>query len=323
VKRYTGMMVAPLTPMNSDGEVMYGAVEPLAQLLIDRGAQGFYLCGGTGEGMLLTVPERMRLAETWCRMLAGHLPVFVHIGHVCPEDAKALARHAAKVGAASISSVTPPVYPAADVGMLVRYFASIAREAPELPFYYYHSSGSAGLKVKGVDYLAAAEREIPNMAGMKFTHEDLMDLSRCIRFAGGRYDIFYGKDEMMLGALATGARGFIGGSYNYTAPLARQTLESHRAGDLEQAQQSQGQLVDLIAVFGRFGGLPAVKASMHRLGIDCGPCRLPLRNLDGQQRQSLQQELDRLWPEALDATQPLSDLRPSTPQTRRATVANG
>lgn len=30
--------------------------------------------------------------------------------------------------------------------------------------------------------------------------------SNCVRYAGGKYDVVYGRDEAMLGGLATGAK---------------------------------------------------------------------------------------------------------------------
>jgi len=164
--------------------------------------------------MLLTLPERMRLVDEWVTAIAGRAPLLVHVGHVCIEDSKTLARHAAQANVSAISSVTPPVYAARDAATLVQVFHAIASAAPNLPFYYYHSSGAPGLKLRGIEFLQMAHEVIPNLGGLKFTHEDQMDLSRCLRFAGGRYEVLYGKDEMMLGALATGARGFIGGSFN-------------------------------------------------------------------------------------------------------------
>src|SRR5687767_5482656 len=128
------IFIAPVTPMSADGRLDLDLVPSLFQLLKGRGADGFYLCGGTGEGMLLTLEERMRLTERWRDVVGMELPVYVHIGCVCPQDAKELARHASDVGVSAISSIAPPVFVARDVKQLVKSFAEIADAADDVPF---------------------------------------------------------------------------------------------------------------------------------------------------------------------------------------------
>lgn len=297
MNKFAMTLVAPVTPFRENGDLDLGMVEALAELLISRGAQGFYLCGGTGEGMLLTAEERMEVLEKWRDVVPDSVPLLVHVGAVCLRESVELARHAARAGAAAVSSVTPSFYAARDMDILVEYFAEIAAAAPELPFYYYHAASSPGLKVKGYDFLVAAEKRIPSLGGMKFTHEDQMDLGRCLRFRGGKYEMLYGKDEMMLGALATGATGFVGGTFNMVSPLVRRVVSSFQAGQLEQAQADYARIVDIVAAFGKAGGLPAVKAAMAGLGVDCGPVRLPLRQVKPHELDQLLAEIRQIWPE--------------------------
>lgn len=290
------VLVAPVTPMSASGELNLDRVPDLYALLRSRGADGFYLCGGTGEGMLMDAGERMRVVEAWREAVGDSADLFVHVGCASTREARQLAGHAASMGAAAISSVAPPVYAAGDLGQLVKSFAHIAEAAPETPFYYYHNAGSPGVKVTGYDFLTAGADAIPTLAGIKFTHEDLFDLSRSLRVADGRFHIYYGRDEFLLAAHATGAKRFIGGSYNLLMPLVRQVLSSFAAGEMEAAQAAQHQLVDVVAVLRRFGGLSAVKAAMALLGVPCGPVRLPLKPLTASQTEDLGTALRQVWP---------------------------
>jgi N-acetylneuraminate lyase len=294
------ILIAPVTPMTADGELNLSRVPAMYRTLRARGADGFYLCGGTGEGMLMEVEERMRLVDAWRDAVGDEAQLFIHVGAAATRDARALARHAAGAGAEAISSVSPPVYLAADMQQLIASFAHIADAAPDTPFYFYHNSFGPGPKVSGYDFLAAAEAALPTLAGIKFTHEDLLDLSRCLRFADGRYHIYYGKDEFLLGAHAIGATRFIGGSFNVVCPLVRQVLRAFAAGKIEEARQIQHKLVDVVVVLRRFGGLPAVKATMAMLGVPCGPVRLPLRSVSAAQHDELFAQLRAVWPEIAD-----------------------
>ncbi|WP_043589226.1 dihydrodipicolinate synthase family protein [Geminisphaera colitermitum] len=304
-------MVAPLAPLHADGSLNTALISRQADILRRRGAQGFYLCGGTGEGQLLTVAERKQIVETWRDILPADVPMIVHVGSGSPMDAIDLARHAQAIGASGVSSVTPSPYAARDMNALVAHFAAIAAAAPALPFYYYHNSASPGLKIKAVDFLAAAQKQIPTLGGIKYTDADLMDYSRALRFDGGRYAVLYGKDEMSLGALAMGARGFIGGSYNILSPLLRQVLQCWDDGLLDEARAAQDTLIDCIAIFGRYGGLSALKAASLELGLDLGPMRLPLPTVPVSNIPRLHADLDAVWPEWRETSAPSRIIEPS------------
>lgn len=300
----TRVLVAPVTPLNTDGEIDIGRIAAQFEVLSRRGADGFYLCGGTGEGMLLDTDERMRVVEAWRDAAGDEAAILVHVGASSTRDARKLAAHAARMGAEAISSVAPPVYTASDMTQLVASFAHLADAAPGTPFYFYHNSFGPGTKVSGYDFLAAAQAALPTLAGIKFTHEDLADLSRCLRFADGRYQIYYGKDEFLLGAHAIGATRFIGGSFNVICPLVKQVLRAFAAGDIDEARRIQHQLVDVVVVLRRFGGLPAVKATMAMLGVPCGPVRLPMRSVPTAQHEELFAQLRAAWPDIADAREP-------------------
>jgi N-acetylneuraminate lyase len=222
------------------------------------------------------------------------LRVIVHVGHASGAEAMALAAHAQGVGAAGIACMAPFFFKPAAVEDLVAFCAPVAAAAPKLPFYYYHIPSLTGANLPMVTFLVAAGRVIPNLAGIKYTHEDMLDFSACLRFDGGRYDILFGRDEMLLAGLALGARGAIGSTYNYMSPIYHRVMEAFARGDIAAARDAQALATDLIAVMLRHGGLPAGKAMMAIAGIDCGPARPPLRSLDAGQRESLRRELEPL-----------------------------
>jgi N-acetylneuraminate lyase len=118
-----------------------------------------------------------------------------------------------------------------------------------------------------------------------------MDYSRCLNFEDGRYNILFGRDEILLAALAMGAAGAVGSTYNYMAPLYHRVIEAFNASDLETARKFQTQAIQIIAVMNRRGGLAAGKAMMKMIGFDCGPVRAPLQNLSPEALESLAREL--------------------------------
>jgi N-acetylneuraminate lyase len=91
-----------------------------------------------------------------------------------------------------------------------------------------------------------------------------------------------------------GATGAVGSTYNYMAPIYHQMIEAFNAGALENARRFQFMAIQVIAVMSRHGGLPAGKAMMKMIGLDCGPVRSPLQNLSPEAVESLTRELAQL-----------------------------
>ena len=288
----TGLVAAPYTPMRADGGVHLEPIEQQAQSLVANGVGGAFVCGTTGEGLSLAVDERQRVAERWRDVTrGGGLRLIVHVGHTALAECKALAAHAQQIGAAAVGCLAPCFFKPASADDLVAFCAEVAAAAPGLPFYYYHIPSMTGVDFPVADVLAAADGRIPNLAGAKFTHENLMDFGRCLRLRDGRFDVVFGRDEMLLSALALGARGAIGSTYNYAAPVYRRLIAAYDAGDLPAARAEQARATEMIAVLARHGFAAAGKAVMKMIGIDCGPSRLPLRTLTDQQYRDLDRDL--------------------------------
>jgi N-acetylneuraminate lyase len=255
---------------------------------------GAFVCGSTGEGSSMTLTERMQVAERWQQHAGSKLKVMVHVGHPCLADARSLAAHAAEIGAAAIGCLAPYYFKPASVDTLVEFCAGVAAAAPTIPFYYYHIPSMTGVTIPGADFLRAASGRIPNLAGIKYTFENLMDFAECIRLENGRFEALFGRDEILLAGLSLGARGAIGSTYNFSAPIYQRLIQAFDRGDLENARTEQARANAVITAFLRYGGLPAGKAIMRMIGLDCGPVRTPLRNLTDAEYDSLRAELDQL-----------------------------
>lgn len=277
--------------MNGDGSLNLDVVERQAQFLVDGNVTGVFVCGTTGEGLSLTTQERMQVTERWVATGRGRLKVIVHVGHNSAEESRALAVHARKIGADAFAAIGPSFFRPDKAEQLVEFCAQVAAAAPDLPFFYYHIPVFTGLKVPMIEFLRLASKRIPNLAGLKFTDDDLMGFAQCLNFEKGRFNVLFGRDELLLGALALGATGAVGSTYNFLAPVYQQLIAAFKKGDLTSARRFQQSAVEIIAVMNGRGGLPAGKALMKLIGIDCGPCRLPLRNLSAQEWESFAREL--------------------------------
>lgn len=288
-----GLVAAPLTPLRTDGTLHLEAVDSYAQWLRANAVIGAFICGTTGEGLSLTVAERRRVAERWMSAAPAGFRVMVHVGHNSLEDSRELAAHAAEIGADSFACMAPFFFKPGGVEALIRWCEQVASAAPSLPFYYYHMPSVTGMNCRVSDFLSEGSERIPNLVGIKFTHDDLADYERCLRLQGGRFDVLFGRDELLLSVLRMGAHGAVGSTYNFAAPLYREIIEAHGHSDDRRASRLQDVATRMIEVLahGDVHPIAAFKWFMGRIAVDCGPSRLPLLDPTSEQAAALESRL--------------------------------
>ncbi|MDQ7905695.1 dihydrodipicolinate synthase family protein [Phytohabitans sp. ZYX-F-186] len=289
------LLTAVFTPFTETGELALDTVPKQADDLLAWGSAAAYVGGTAGEGASLSTAERMALVERWCEVAAGRLDVIVHVGHSSVTEARRLAEHAESVGARAISAVPPYFHRPETVAALVDACAAIAGAAPTLPFTYYHIPSMTGVNLRASDVLLEAREKIPTFAGLKFAHNDMVDLQRCLHVAGGRHEIFVGVAKLVLAAWQWGARAAIGSVYNFAGPLFRQLLDHAARGELAEAQECQLLAQQVIDAAARHGGeLTGFKAMGALFAVDCGGCRPPLVSPGPERAAALRAEVTAL-----------------------------
>lgn len=292
--KLTGILPALLTPFDAKGNVNLKMTRELVEFQMTQGITGFYVCGGTGEGILLTEEERRQMAETVVDQVKGRMPVIVHIGAITTAEAARLAAHAKAAGADGISSV-PPFYFNVGFQGIKGHYAAIAA-ASDLPMYIYNVPGATGVNVTPAMFKEMCE-EIPSIAGMKFTSYNFFEMRQIIdlEIRGKKLNIVSGPDEMMVAAQAMGAHGAIGTFYNMMPKLFVDAYDAFHVGEVNKATDLQALANRVIgAYFATAGGISAIKAMMKMIGFDCGAGRRPNPPLSGEKTEQLKAALDDL-----------------------------
>jgi len=287
--RLTGLVAAPYTPFHRDGALNLDIIPAYAEMLVESGVSGVFVCGSTGEGHSLSVAERIALTDAWISSAKERFPVIVHVGHNSQPEARTLAAHAQAVGASAIAALAPSYYKPKSVDDAIDFFAPIAAAAPRLPFYYYNIPSMTGVALPVPELLKKGRKRIATMQGAKFSHNDLMELQECLALSD--FDIVFGFDEMLLAGLTLGCKGAVGSTYNFAAPLYHRIIAAFANGDLETARREQRKSVELIRTLFDFGLMRAGKAIMAMMGIDCGPVRSPLTPISPGESNALHDRL--------------------------------
>jgi len=283
----TGLIPACHTPFDRDGRLNLAIVEQQAALFRDSGLKGVFVAGTTGEFASLTLDERMALCERWMEVAGDTMRVAVQVGHNGLADALELAAHARRAGVAAVAIAPPSYFKPATVQDLVDFCVPIAALVEPLPFYYYHIPCMSGVRLSMTEFLHEARFKIPNLRGLKYSHDDLVDLQGCVAFGNGAYDVLFGFDEALLAGLCLGVKGAVGATYNFAGRYYLRLIRAFESGDLAAARAAQFQATELVKTLASFGFLAASKAIMSLVGVDCGPVRPPIRNLTPPQLDSL------------------------------------
>lgn len=294
--RIEGLVAAPFTPFKADGKINFDIIGEYLCFLSKNGVVGAFVNGSTGEGVCLTLKERLKTAEKWMENVVKDFKVLIHVGSTSVEDVKIMAKHAQDIGAYAIGSVGPYYFKPSTVEQLVDHVAIEASAAPNLPYYYYHIPVLSGVKLPMSEFLMKAKDRIPNLAGIKYTDETTIDdYNRCKRLEKGKFDILWGKDEILLSALVMEAKGAIGSTYNYAAPLYTNIIKAFTEGNMEKAFELQSKSIDLVDVLRKTGSfLSGGKSIMKFLGLDMGIVRSPIPNITKKAEKELQSDLEKL-----------------------------
>jgi N-acetylneuraminate lyase len=293
--RLRGLVAATHTPFHADGQLNLAAVEKQAEHLQRNGVKTVFIGGTTGESSSLTVEERLALAERWSSVARGtEMQVVVHVGANCLADARALAAQAQAVKASAIAALSPSYFKPRSVDTLIECCREIASAAPGLPFYFYDIPGFTGVHLSMPEFLKTAPARVPTLAGLKFTNPDLIAYQTCLRVEPGKFDLAWGLDECLLAALAVGAVGAVGSTYNFAAPIYQRLIDAFGRGDMTAARVEQQRSLQLIDVLAGVGFMGAAKALMSMLGVEVGPARLPNTNLTAEQKKLLKSSLEQL-----------------------------
>lgn len=283
-KRIEGMIAAPFTPLHEDGTLNVSIITSYYKMLKKNGVKGAFICGSTGEGTSLTLNEKKLVSKAWADAIKGdtEFKVTLFLGGTCLSDCKDLAIYANEIGLSAVSLSAPFYFKPANVKVLADCCREVASVVPNMPFYYYHIPVLTGVNFPMVDLLEAIGDTISNFAGIKYTHEDFMDFLSCLQFKNGKYNLLWGRDECMLSALVIGAKGAIGSTFNYAAPLYHQLMDAFNKQDLPEATRLQQKAIDMIELLGKYGGIATGKSFMKLIGMDCGTFRLPVRNMSNE-----------------------------------------
>ncbi len=295
---FTGIYPALVSPVTSNWEVMEDELRSLVRHFTTTRVRGLYVCGGTGEGILLPVDIRKKILEIvvdevrTCES-ANRLQVIAHIGSAETLNTQELVFHAASVGADAISTI-PPMYYTYSRERIMAYYAWVA-QLSALPLIIYAAAQS------GVSFTAEMLKELseyPCIRGIKFTGYNFYELMRMRSVVNDDFSILNGADEALLFGLLAGADGGIGATYSVMPELFCRLQEAYENADISLAKSLQKKVNAVIDVMLQFPVIGAIKYMLEKQGFAVGETVFPDDPIEPSQKLQLMQKLEAIdWRE--------------------------
>ena len=286
---FKGAGVAIVTPMHENGRVNYEKLEELIEFQIANGTDAIIICGTTGESSTMTHGEHLKTIEFTINKVAKRVPVIAGTGSICTETAIMMSKEAASYGADALLVVTPYYNKATQNGLIAHYTA-IAEAVPETPIIMYNVASRTGCNIQPATAVKLA-KNVKNIVGIKEASGNLSQVAQLMSMADGCLELYSGNDDQVLPILSLGGYGVISVLSNIAPKETHDMVQKFMDGDVKGAAEIQLKAIPLVnALFSEVNPIP-VKAALNLMGMEVGPLRMPLTEMEEENKAVLAQAM--------------------------------
>ncbi len=304
----SGILTPNITPVDRDGRVDEDTLRRYVDWLIDKGVDGLYPNGSTGEFVRFNADERRRIVQVVVDQTAGRVPILAGAAEANAKETIDACEAYGAMGVRAVAIVAPFYYRLSDQGVYA-YFREIAdRVSVDVTLYNIPLFASP----ISVDTVVRLASECPRVVGIKDSSGDLPNMMRMIsQIRPLREDFCFltGWDAALVPMLVAGANGGTNATSGVVPELTREIHRSVVSGDIARAMKLQYQLLPLFDAMISVGEFPeGFRAGARSRGWDLGPGRVPLSEHQRDAIAAAQRQIDDLLGEFVD--QPTAGMSP-------------
>lgn len=272
LNKYQGIIPAFYACYDDEGNISPERVRGLTRHLIEKGVNGLYVGGSSGECIYHSLAERKVVLENVMAEAKGKVVIIAHVGCNNTADSQELATHAESLGVDAIASIPPIYFHLPEYG-IAQYWNDISAAAPNTDFIIYNIPQLAGVAL--TPSLLKEMKKNPRVIGVKNSSMPTQDIQM---WRDEGVIVFNGPDEQFISGLAMGACAGIGGTYAVMPELFLKVREHFLKGEMEPAREIQNEICRIIyKMCSAHGNLYAtMKAILAKKGVECGSVRKPM-----------------------------------------------
>lgn len=286
---FTGAGIAIITPMNADGSINYQGLGDLIENQIANGTDAIIICGTTGEASTMTDEEHLECIRFAVEKTAGRIPVIAGTGSNDTRYAIELSKEAEAVGVDGLLLVTPYYNKTTQRG-IIAHFTAIA-DAVNVPIILYNIPGRTGVNMEVATVKKLAEHR--NIAAIKEASGNISYAAKLIAACGDNIDVYSGNDDMVVPLVSLGGKGVISVASHVIPKQMHDMVQYCLDNNFAEATKLQIEYLDLInSLFIEVNPIP-VKEALNMMGVNVGPCRMPLYEMSDEHKAVLRASLEK------------------------------
>ncbi len=286
-KIFKGAATALVTPMNQDGSVNFKKLEDLVNKQIENSIDALVICGTTGEKSTLRYDEHLKVIEIAAKTANKRVPIIAGTGSNDTVYSVELCNDAEALGADAFLMVAPYYNKTSQAGLVAHY--NYIADRVNKPIILYNVPSRTGVAIKPETYFELSKH--PNIVATKEANGDLSSIATTKYLCGDNLDIYSGNDDQIVPIMSLGGIGVISVLSNVLPKETHDLCYAFLVGDSKKAAEMQIKYTGLInALFSDVNPIP-VKEAMNLLGMDVGPCRLPLYPMNEAAKENLKLKL--------------------------------
>ncbi|QOV19663.1 4-hydroxy-tetrahydrodipicolinate synthase [Blautia liquoris] len=281
---FKGAGVAIITPMKDNGDVNFEKLSEIIEDQINNGTDAIIICGTTGEASTLSHEEHVKTIRHCIRQVNGRVPVIAGTGSNDTATAVRTSTEAEEAGADAVLLVTPYYNKATQKG-LIEHFTKIANSI-SIPAILYNVPGRTGCNIqpKTIAYLV---KNVENIVGVKEASGNISQVAELMHLTDGEIDLYSGNDDQVVPILSLGGLGVISVVSNVAPKYMHDMVMQFFNGNVRESARMQLDVMPLCkALFCEVNPIP-VKTAMNLQGWDVGPLRLPLCEMEPDNKKLL------------------------------------
>jgi 4-hydroxy-tetrahydrodipicolinate synthase len=285
---FKGSAVAIVTPFKKEDQSLnFDAFADIIDQQIDGGSDAIVVCGSTGEAATMSEQEHLDTIRFCIEHTKHRVPVIAGTGSNCTATAKHLTKQAVEYGADAVLVITP-YYNKATQNGLIAHFRTVAAEAGSTPLIMYNVPSRTGCNILPAT-VAALVKDVPNIVGIKEASGNLSQIGQLMALTDGNIELYSGNDDQTVPIMSIGGLGVISVVANVAPREMHDLCAKFFAGDIAGAAKLQREIYPLFEkLFSEVNPIP-VKMAMNLLGLNAGPVRLPLTEMEPEHTEKLRQ----------------------------------
>jgi dihydrodipicolinate synthase/N-acetylneuraminate lyase len=291
-KKYGGVIVPMVSPVNEDLSIDMNAARQILDLLTGAGVSPFLL-GTNGESVSLSEAQKSKLVKAGVDFAGGKITIFAGISGNCLEESIRNARLYADIGVDVVVAHLPFYFPLS-ADMMLKYYEVLADSVP-CPLIIYNNpiTVKQSIPLEVIEKLSYHR----NIAGLKDSERGMERLDRSLELWSRRDDFVFllGWTAQSAYALLNGSDGIVPSTGNFIPGLYVDLYNAALAMDRTKAYEYQLKADRISGIYLKnrniSQSIPALKYIMSVAGL-CQPFVLPpLSPPDEKEQKMIREQL--------------------------------